>query len=46
VIEIGAQQQKQTLEHPAFIVAKGTFSVKRVIFVQQDAIKVNQPQQQ
>ena len=46
VIETGAQQQKPTLGAPSFTETKWTFLVKLVIFAQQDAIKVDQPQQQ
>ena len=46
VLETGSQQQEPALEGHAFIAAKWTFLAKLVIFAQQDAIKVNQPQQQ
>ena len=46
VRETGAQQQKPALADHRFIEAKWTFLVKLVIFAQQDAIKVDQPQQQ
>ena len=46
VIETGAQQQKRALEGTSFTGTKCAFLAKRMIFAQQDAIKVNQPQQQ
>ena len=46
VLETGSQQQEPPLAGHRFIEAKWTFLVKLVIFAQQDAIKVNQPQQQ
>ena len=46
VLETGAQQQEQTLQPTSFTESEWTFLVKLVLFAQQDAIKVNQPQQQ
>ena len=50
VLETGAQQQQQqqqaALAPTSFTETKWDFLVKLVIFAQQDAIKVNQPQQQ
>ena len=46
VLETGAQQQGRALVGTSFTETKWTFLVKLVIFAQQDAIKVDQPQQQ
>ena len=46
VLETGAQQQGPALEPQHFIEAKWAFSVKLMIFVQQDVIEGIQQQQQ
>ena len=46
VQETGAQQQGRALGAHRFIGAKITLLAKLLIFAQQDAIKVNHPQQQ
>ena len=46
VLETGAQQQQPALAPTSFTETKWDFLVKLVIFAQQDAIKVDQPQQQ